>query len=545
MKWQTKEQLLDLMKDLVKVKSVSQTPDEVNAAKRIFELLSTLDYYQEHPDHLYQVAVPGSFERKAIIALMKKGPSKKTLLGIGHFDTVGVDDAGVLKDVILYPDEYTKQVGKLNLDSASRKDLESGKYLFGRGTMDMKAGDALLMHCLEYYSNDDTFDGNLLFSFVGDEEVNSDGALAAIPEVAKILEKEGLEAIACLDTEPDFAAYPNDDNMYIYTGTCGKLLGGFFVLGKETHVGESLAGLNTHLIMANIIRRMEVSMDFIEKVGKSVSTPPTSLKLEDHKLAYNVQTPLSAHIYYNLQTFKNSPKIYMDKLTKIAQEAIAESYDYVLEMTEQYKEASALPIKPLDLNPQVYTYDEFYQEVKQEYPDIEDLIMKKINELQQEDIDERDLTVRLIQYLQVISSNKNPKVITFFAPSYYPHVSLNPDKPEHKAVIDASYKTIEFAKEKFDVDILHSHYFQGICDLSFFALEDAADVVKYLKPNMPTLNRTYSVPLDDIAKIDVPVVNYGPHGRDAHKYTERILVDYSFETVPVVLKELIKNLFAI
>ncbi|MDF9867393.1 arginine utilization protein RocB [Bacilli bacterium PM5-3] len=544
MKWQTKDELLQLMKDLVSIKSVSQTPDEINAANFVYESLSTLDYYKKNPEHLIKVDVPGAFPRAAIVALMKKGPSKKTLLGVAHFDTVGVDDAGILKDIITNPDEYTKQVGKLNLDPESRKDLESGEYLFGRGTMDMKAGMALLMQKLEKYSNDDNFDGNLLFSFVGDEEVNSDGALAAIPEVAKVLEREGLEAIACLDTEPDFAAYPNDDNLYMYTGTVGKLLGGFFVLGKETHVGESLSGLNAHLVMANIIRRMEISMDFTEKVGNNVTMPPTSLKLEDHKELYNVQTPLSAHIYYNIQTFKNSPKVYMDKLKKVAQEAIDESYQHVLKMTEEYKQASGLPITPLDMNPQVYTYDEFYQEVKQEYPNIDELIDAQIKELLKDDIDERDLTVGLIKYLQVISSNKNPKVITYFAPSYYPHVSLDASKPTHKAVIDASLKAIDFAKKEFDVDIKQSNYFQGICDLSFFALEDAADVLTYLKPNMPTLGRTYNLPLDEIAKVDVPVINYGPHGRDAHKYTERILVDYSFGVVPVVLDELIKNLFS-
>lgn len=543
MKWQTKEQLLQLTKDLVAIKSVSATKDEVKAGKFIYEQLSTLPYFKANPKNLMYVDVPGHFERKAVIAFLDKKQSKKTLLGVAHFDTVGLDDAGILKDIFTNPDEYTKQLHKLVLDPESQKDLASGDYLFARGIMDMKAGAALWMHCLEYYANDDNFTDNLLVSFVGDEETNSEGVLAAVSKVAAIIEANQLDALACLDTEPDFAAYPNDNNKYIYIGTVGKLLGGFFVQGKETHVGESLSGLNTHLILANIIKRMELNTDFCEKVGIDVTMPPTSLKLEDHKRLYNVQTPLTSHVYYNLQTFKDSPKIYLDKMMEIAQQAIEESYQYVLKQTQKYQEMADLPINPLKLIPQVYCYDDFYEEVKKEFPNLDELLITKINELKPLELDERDLTIALIQELQNLSSNKNPKVIIFFAPPYYPHVSMNMQNPRDKKIIEAGRKTIEFAKKEFNEDIVEANYFQGLCDLSYFALEDAQDVLEYLKPNMPTLNKTYQLPLDDIAKINVPVINYGPHGRDAHKYTERILVDYSFEIVPVVLKELINNLF--
>ena len=543
MKWQSKEQLIQLTKDLVAIESVSATPNEVNAGKLIHEKLLTLDYYRENPHHIRVVEIGGKdFERKAFIALMRKGNIQKTLLGVAHFDTVGLDDAGILKDVFLDPIEYTKQVSKLVLDDNSRVDLNSGEYLFARGIMDMKAGVALLMQLLEYHSSDDSFEGNLLFSFVGDEETNSEGALAAITEVVQIIEEEGLKAIAAIDTESDFPAYPNDDGKYMYVGTVGKLLAGFFIYGKETHVGEALSGMNTNLITANIIRRMELNMDFYESVNGAASIPPTALKMKDHKRLYNVQTPLSSHIYYNLQTFKNSPKIYMEKLIEVAQKAINESYEHVLAVNTEFGKMENIPLVSLKMNPQVYTYREFYNEVENEYPNLGDLVKNKILRLQVDNLDERDITVSLIQYIQMLSSNKNPKVIVFYAPPYYPHVSLNESKTDHQIVVEAISKTIEFAKNRFDVEIERSPYFKGLCDLSFFALEDADDVLDYLRLNMPTLGITYHLPLEDMAKIDVPVINYGPHGKDAHKYTERVLVDYTFETVPIVLRELVKNL---
>ncbi|MDR3215202.1 MAG: M20/M25/M40 family metallo-hydrolase [Bacilli bacterium] len=545
MKWQTKEELSNLMKDLVKINSISATANEINVAKYIYNQLKELPYYQNNPAHLRMVDVPGNIKRAAVVALYKKGPSPKTLLGVAHFDTVGVDEAGILKEMMFDPDLYTKTIEKLPLDKTSYDDLKSNNYIFGRGVMDMKMGDALLMQTLEYYMNDPRFENNLLFSFVGDEEVNSEGVLNAIPEVVKILKEFNLEAIACLDTEPDFASYPNDDNKYMYLGTIGKLLAGFYVYGKETHVGESLQGLNTHLVLANIIKRMELNMDFSEEVNGEMSLPPTSLKLEDHKRLYNVQTPISGHIYYNIPTYQNSPKIIMDKIKVIAQDALKEAYDYVLKTNQKFKEISSTPMEALQLHPEVLTYHEFYEETLKEYPNLDDLLSQKIQVLKRHQLDERDLTIELLSYLQALSSNKNPKVIVFFAPPYYPHVSLDKNNIAHQKLIEASNDSIAFAKEQFNIDIKQVYYFQGLCDLSYFALQDAQDVLAYLKPNMPTLNKTYALPLNDIAQINVPVINYGPHGKDPHKYTERLELNYSLNVVPVVLKHLISNIFKI
>jgi arginine utilization protein RocB len=47
-----------------------------------------------------------------------------------------------------------------------------------------------------------------------------------------------------LNSEPMFPRYPGDQTNYVYTGSIGKILPGFYCYGKETHVGESLAGLN-------------------------------------------------------------------------------------------------------------------------------------------------------------------------------------------------------------------------------------------------------------------------------------------------------------
>ena len=59
---------------------------------------------------------------------------------------------------------------------------------------------------------------------------------------------------------------------------------------------------------------------------------------------------------------------------------------------------------------------------------------------------------------------------------------------------------------------------------------------------MPSLGYNYNIPFDEIKKLNLPVFSFGPHGKDPHKWTERILVDYSFEKVPVIFRNLIENI---
>ena len=102
-----------------------------------------------------------------------------------------------------------------------------------------------------------------------------------------------------------------------------------------------------------------------------------------------------------------------------------------------------------------------------------------------------------------------------------------------------------FAKEELDEEINTQRYFKGLSDLSYFSLRDSEEVMKYLKPNMPSLGYNYDIPFEEIKKLNLPVFSFGPHGKDPHKWTERILVEYSFEKVPVIFRALIENILRI
>ena len=126
-------------------------------------------------------------------------------------------------------------------------DLETGNYLFGRGTMDMKMGLALHMQLIEKASVE-KWPINLLLTTVPDEEVNSAGMRAAVTELVRIREEQGLTYKLFLNSEPSFSQNPTDIEEYVYSGTIGKIMPAALFYGKETHVGEPIKGMTANYI---------------------------------------------------------------------------------------------------------------------------------------------------------------------------------------------------------------------------------------------------------------------------------------------------------
>ena len=123
----------------------------------------------------------------------------------------------------------------------------------------MKTGDAIAITLMEEISKDiENFEGNLIFGAVCDEEGNSSGMLSLVPELVKLQEEEGFDYLALLDTDYMTSEFEGDENKYVYVGTVGKLMPSFYVVGKETHVGEAFKGIDPNQISASIISRINL-----------------------------------------------------------------------------------------------------------------------------------------------------------------------------------------------------------------------------------------------------------------------------------------------
>ena len=58
------------------------------------------------------------------------------------------------------------------------------------------------------------------------------------PSLIRLKETEDYDYLAVIDTDYTAPRYEDDSSRYIYIGTVGKLMPSFYVVGKETHVGE-------------------------------------------------------------------------------------------------------------------------------------------------------------------------------------------------------------------------------------------------------------------------------------------------------------------
>ena len=79
---------------------------------------------------------------------------------------------------------------------------------------------------------------------------------------------------------------------------------------------------------------------------------------------------------------------------------------------------------------------------------------------------------------------------------------------------------------------------------SLAAAPDDPEALSAVSQNTPGFGTLYQLPLDALKKLKIPVSMIGTYGYDAHKYTERLEKAYSFETMPDILRSVIRDLLA-
>lgn len=530
------ERVKELTIELVNQPSISGTAGERDMADTIVEILKRLDYYKKHPTHIVKVPIPGDREqREAVIALMEGNPeSKHATLLLSHFDVVGVDDFGQYKPFAFTPDQLEsaikhEQEGYLNEDA--KKDLNSGDYLFGRGTMDMKAGLAMQLSVLQDFSEAEEFTQNLVLVAVPDEEKLSKGMFAAVSELYQMKQK-GWEFEACICSEPNFSAFPNDYQKYVYTGSTGKLLPFIYCLGRETHVGQPLEGINASVMAAQLAVEMEWSEKFADQALGEKSPSPTCLRIRDLKDSYDVQTPNEAYLLYNVLTLSTQPEEVMEKMVQACKHSSVQIYDRLLRLrsTQTHVTSSLESGTP---EPKVFTLEDLYQmgiskfgqDFQQTYQDI--LLEQKDTE------DYSEATLAIARSLSTYFLDRAPFYLVMLQPPYYPHVSLETTK-------DAKLlKMVEglaaFAREEFEETIAIKTFFPGLSDVSYCRNSGDQQAYQSLVRHMPLYKNGYDLPLKEINELDIPTLNIGPFGKDAHKRSERLQLSYSTKVAPLLL----------
>ncbi len=536
----------NLTLELASIRGVVGTREENNVAEKVYETFNEMDYFKKHPKNVrYVNVIDDPLERKSVMAMIKgeKGNSKKTIVLVGHIDTVGISDYGLLKDYATKPLELVKKLKEVSIPEDALKDLESGEYLFGRGVFDMKCGVSTLMTIMEYISDDiENFEGNIVFAAVCDEEGNSGGMLSVVPELTKLEKEEGFEYQALLDTDYSAPRYEGDNTRYIYVGTVGKLMPSFYIVGSEAHAGDPFRGLDPNHISSAITMEMDFNTKYCDEAEGEVTVPPISLRQQDLKTEYSVQTARNSHLYFNFGTHSSTPDEMMDRVVEGANLAFQNVVDDLNVEYKKYCESNKFPYEKLPWETRVVTYEELYKKVKEEKgKELDDRIDKLEKELlANDDIDERMFALRVVEEVHNMWSDKNPVVVVFYSPPYYPHIYVEGKSPLEEKLLNVAKQVIEETDSNYDIEM--KKFYPYISDLSYAAAPKEEDAVDSLKNNMPGFGTKYNLPIEDMQQLNLPVVNIGPFGKDAHQFTERLEKDYSFNVAPKLVHDTIIKL---
>ena len=114
MKLNSFEEVKRLTQEMVAIPSINKEPKgETAVAQYIYDYYMGLDYFKGHPERVKMFQTKNDFvERHSTYAYVKgtKGDSGRTVILIGHLDTVGVDDFGTIREYAFKCEELPEKL---------------------------------------------------------------------------------------------------------------------------------------------------------------------------------------------------------------------------------------------------------------------------------------------------------------------------------------------------------------------------------------------------------------------------------------------------
>ncbi|MEG2184073.1 MAG: M20/M25/M40 family metallo-hydrolase [Cloacibacillus sp.] len=528
-----REELLKLIKELVAIPSVTESACESAPGEWLYARLSALSYFKEHPDFLKLIDTPleGSQHRlKSLTARVDAAKkTRRTVLLIGHYDVV---------DVACYGENADAAFDTERLAEIFKADDET---LYGRGTMDMKCGAAIETALIESFAKDESlFDVNLVMALVGDEENASAGMRGLLPALSE-MQKEGLEFIAAVNTEPGEAGQSGAVGPMVFLGTLGKLMPAFYIRGRDAHVGNCYDGFSALLAASRLVCWAEGSPHLADPLHGRCQPSWICLDMRSMRDFYSVTVPDRAYAYFNCFTASESPADVTAQMRYAAAYAIDQTSQ---QMTASYRALLASGYAGSAFVPpknSVYTLGElktmaaarlgdgFYTELK-----------KFTDELPNGDMRQRG--IKLAEFIAERSGAVPPYIVCFFLPPWLPVRTTLTDDPRDAAAIAAVRSVERECLEKYGLEMREVEFFAGLCDLSYVGAKLSDEDVAAYAENVPGWGDLYSIPLPEMQALGLPVINMGPSGESPHKKEERLHLRYSLEVLPHLLVSLIKRL---
>jgi arginine utilization protein RocB len=529
-----------IMRDLVAVQSDTGTSMEIAVADKILETIREDAYFKAHPD-LCGAYQGGDALGRPVVWALKKGSGSRTLIISGHYDCVEIESYGSLKKHALDPDRLKElMLAEPGEDPQLNMDLQSADWVFGRGTADMKGGLAAGLYAFLNYAGGDI---NVLFTAVSDEENLSAGARQAVSLYAELKERYGLDYILCVICEPS-GRNPDEDEPFRLVGGCpGKILPVVLAKGRLAHSCYVLNGLNSALILAEIIRNVELSTDFLS-IDCGVSTqPPAAQVARDLKDHYDVSLPEYSAAAFNM-TFlcRTDPMDFFEKLKGVCREsldAVLARYNSVFEEMENRGFVSA-DVRS-NLKPTVMTVQELKNLVlngKDGYGEFEENLSKRASLELAQGKTMQEVSIAYIKQLVEFSGITSPAVVIGIAPPYYPAVSnhyLDTDIRPFLSRVEENLMT------RHGLRVAGLPYSQGMTDMSYMSCVNP-ESVRQVMDNMGLPFGLYSIDDVKLAELNTPTLLIGPAGRGIHQSGERVYLPDVEKHIPTILEEIMRSM---
>ena len=531
----------------VNVKSDTFSTFERHIEPFIMNFFNNVDYFKNNPEHFGTYKIPNdTFDRSVCWGLLK-GKGDDTVVLIHHNDVVDIEDFKTLKPHAYSPKELEKELMKIRADlpTEAREDLESGDYIFGRGTADMKGGGSIQLALMKRYSEIENLNGNILLISVPDEENLSAGMLSAVLLLKELKEKYKLDYLMMINSEPHQRV--NKDVGVLSEGSVGKMMPFFYVRGFLSHVGKVFEGFNPVSLLAEIVRKTELNLELSDFIETEASPPPTWLYFKERKYNYDVSLPPSAGGCLSILTLNREPASMLESIRKICTDTFTELIQGMNEKYSLFNERINRPVESLPWKAKVVTFKELYNEAYMEYGESfkikYDEVMQDIKcKVQSGEVSMIESNFYLVEAIYDFINDVSPRIVIGLAPPYYPNVSNIYIKDISNKAKHLSQDIMDFSLKHFNQLYSREYFFTGISDLSYTSIKDSKVISEALEGNMPLFGSLYSIPLEDIESLSMPCINIGPWGKDFHKLTERVLKEDLFHRSPILLNYAISTL---
>lgn len=418
------KQVETLTEHLVSFNSINGTTGEVRIIDELYHILKSFPYFQEHPEHIWIQNAPNDpIGRKNVFAFVEgKTDSTSTIIYHSHLDTVGIEDFGRLKEHAFSSEALEKYFQTYEGNSDVQSDAQSGDWMFGRGSVDMKSGAAVHIANILYFSqHTDLLEGNLLLLFNGDEEGEHRGITAALSELERLQQEKQLQYRLAINNDFITPLYDGDSQRYIYTGTAGKLLPCFYIYGREVHVGDTLSGIDPNFIAAQITRRLHNNYKLTEFIPDELVLPPTCLYQRDNKNSYTVQTATSSQLYFNYFIYESTPEEVLEQLLEETRQVCQEAEEYLKEQFHRYLLVTGLPSRNLSWEIAVTSYGDYIEELQQRGIDTEKTIQSILEQSNRSDL--RELCFEVVAALQEMDPEKKHASF-YFSHHHFYHITI-------------------------------------------------------------------------------------------------------------------------